>query len=244
MPGLELLAEADRQLTLCNACRYCEGYCAVFQAIELRREFDKGDVFYLSNLCHDCRACYYACMYGPPHEFAINIPKILSEARVASYEHWSWPGFLARAFAGRRVAWLLAGGAAAVVLALTFLLIPDGSLWSTHLGAGAFYGVIPYAAMVIAAVGLGAYWVAVWLLGVVRCWREIGVSRGAGGMKSIARLGSGARVAIPAGGRTGLLLSRGAPVGGAPDFSCACFLGVHLRFRFDDAGVHLPGLAA
>ena len=94
MPGLELFEEADRQLTLCNACRYCEGYCAVFQAIEMRREFDKGDVFYLSNLCHDCRACYYACMYSPPHEFAINIPKILSEARVASYEHWSWPGFL------------------------------------------------------------------------------------------------------------------------------------------------------
>jgi citrate/tricarballylate utilization protein len=187
VPGLELFAEADRQLTLCNACRYCEGYCAVFQAIELRREYDKGDVFYLSNLCHDCRACYYACMYSPPHEFAINIPKILSEARVASYEHWSWPGFLARAFAGRRVAWLLASGAAAVVLALTLLLIPAGSLWSAHGGAGAFYEVIPYAAMVVAALGLSAFWLAVWLRGAVRCWRETGVARGASGMKPIAR---------------------------------------------------------
>ena len=133
MPGLELFAEADRQLTLCNACRYCEGYCAVFQAIELRREFGKGDVFYLSNLCHDCRACHYACMYSPPHEFGINIPKILSEARTASYERWSWPGFLARSFADRRVAWLLASGAAAVVLALSLLLIPAGPLWSARI---------------------------------------------------------------------------------------------------------------
>jgi len=187
VPGLELFAEADRQLTLCNACRYCEGYCAVFQAIELRREFGKGDVFYLSNLCHDCRACYYACMYSPPHEFAINIPKILSEARVKSYERWSFPRFLARAFAERRVAWLLGSDVAALVLALALLLIPAGALWSAHRGAGAFYEVIPYAAMVSAAIGLSAFWLAVWLRGAVRCWREIGVARGSNGLKAIAR---------------------------------------------------------
>ena len=32
----DLLKEADRQLTICNACRYCEGYCAVWPAMELR----------------------------------------------------------------------------------------------------------------------------------------------------------------------------------------------------------------
>ena len=26
----ELVAEAQRMLAICNACRYCEGYCAVF----------------------------------------------------------------------------------------------------------------------------------------------------------------------------------------------------------------------
>jgi len=35
----DLLKEADRQLTICNACRYCEGYCAVWPAMELRRTF-------------------------------------------------------------------------------------------------------------------------------------------------------------------------------------------------------------
>jgi citrate/tricarballylate utilization protein len=187
VPGLDLIQEADRQLTLCNACRYCEGYCAVFQAIELRREFAKGDVFYLSNLCHDCRACYYACMYSPPHEFAINIPKILSEARLASYQEWSWPGFLGRAFAGRRVAWLLAGIAAALVLVLSFALIPSEALRSAHAGPGAFYELIPYAAMVAGALGLASYWVAIWLIGAVQCWRETGVLQGAGEWKPFAR---------------------------------------------------------
>ena len=38
--------EAARQLVICNACRYCEGYCAVFPAMELRTSFSPGDVLY------------------------------------------------------------------------------------------------------------------------------------------------------------------------------------------------------
>ena len=34
-----LLAEADRLMTVCNSCRYCEGLCAVFPAMEMRRAF-------------------------------------------------------------------------------------------------------------------------------------------------------------------------------------------------------------
>ena len=187
MPELDLFAEADRQLTLCNACRYCEGYCAVFQAIELRREFGKGDVFYLSNLCHDCRACYYACMYSPPHEFAINIPKVLSEARLASYEQWSWPGLLGRAFASRRVVWLLAGLAAAIVWALSLLLTPSASLSNPHTGPGAFYEVIPYVAMVAGALVLSVYWLAIWLRGAVQSWRDLGGLPNSSDWKPLAR---------------------------------------------------------
>jgi len=35
--------QARRFVEICNACRYCEGYCAVFPAIELRRQFTSGD---------------------------------------------------------------------------------------------------------------------------------------------------------------------------------------------------------
>src|ERR1700722_19013307 len=120
MPGLDLFQEAERQLVVSNACRYCEGYCPVFRAIEIRRDFKPNDVSYLSNLCHDCRACYYACMYTPPHEFAINISKILAEARKETYRRWSWPGFLAKAFADNRVTVYLAIVVMAAVLALSF----------------------------------------------------------------------------------------------------------------------------
>src|SRR5580704_1455327 len=119
MPGLDLIEEAGRQLTICNACRYCEGYCAVFPALEVRRDFAKGDVLYLAHLCHDCRACYHACPYTPPHEFAINIPKVMSDVRVASYQRWSWPALLARSFADPRISITLAAFAVALVMILS-----------------------------------------------------------------------------------------------------------------------------
>lgn len=83
---LDRVAEAERQLTICNACRYCEGYCAVFPALERRRRLNAADVAHLANLCHDCRACLHACMYAPPHEFGVNVPKVLSQVRLETWD--------------------------------------------------------------------------------------------------------------------------------------------------------------
>lgn len=187
MPGLELFQEAERQLTICNACRYCEGYCPVFRAIELRRDFKQNDIFYLSNLCHDCRACYYACMYTPPHEFAINIPKILGEARIETYRRWSWPAFLANAFRDRRITVYLAVAVTVVIVALALAWTAPGTLFTAHLGAGAFYQVVPYAAMVGGAFILSFYALAVWLRGGARFWSETrSVLKYQGGWKALA----------------------------------------------------------
>lgn len=167
-----LYAEANRQLVICNACRYCEGLCPVFRAIETRRDFAKGDVFYLANLCHDCRACYYACMFTPPHQFEINIPRILAQARLESYKHWSWPGILGRAFKEPWIGSVLAGTAAVLVIAAGAALISPGRLFAGHTGPGAFYAVVPYLAMVIPAVVLVLFGLGVWLRGGVRSWAE------------------------------------------------------------------------
>jgi citrate/tricarballylate utilization protein len=187
MAELDIFQEAGRQLSVCNACRYCEGYCPVFRAIEIRRDFKQSDVFYLSNLCHDCRACYYACMYTPPHEFAINIPRILAQARIETYQRWSWPGFLASAFQDRRVTVYLAVAVTLVVLALSLFLISTYSLFSIHLGPGAFYEVVPYAAMTIGGLVLSSYVIAVWLGGGARFWSETcGVLQRPNGFKALA----------------------------------------------------------
>jgi citrate/tricarballylate utilization protein len=172
MAAVDHFKEANRQLTICNACRYCEGLCPVFPALELRKSFTNEDVRYLANLCHDCRACYQACMYVEPHEFAINLPKVMSEGRIESYEHWSWPAFMGRSFSKGGRGLVLGWATAALVYFGALVLVPADRLFSTHLGPGAFYRVVPYAAMVIPAVVLFLYGAAIWLRGCVRFWDE------------------------------------------------------------------------
>jgi citrate/tricarballylate utilization protein len=172
MPDLDLFAEANRQLTICNACRYCEGYCPVFPALELRRTVTDGDVVYLAHLCHDCRACYSACMYSSPHEFAVNIPKILADVRLENYQRWSWPSVLAHSFTERRVGMMLVTSTVSVVTILAVLLAKPSAVFSSHRGSGSFYEVIPYWVMIACAIGLCCYSAAVWLVGGVRFWRE------------------------------------------------------------------------
>ena len=103
MPSPERIKEAGRLMAICNACRYCEGYCAVFPAMERRRTFTLHDLVYLSNLCFDCRACLYACQYAPPHEFGVNVPKAFAELRVDTYQDYTWPRVLSVLFRRNRL---------------------------------------------------------------------------------------------------------------------------------------------
>jgi citrate/tricarballylate utilization protein len=173
MPPDELLKEGARQMTICNACRYCEGYCAVFPSMELRRTFTKADLIYLANLCFDCRDCYYACQYAPPHEFAINIPKLMSELRTATYQDFSWPAVLSGVFKrnGVAVAAITLVSLAAILFAVLSTKGAD-VLFGIHLGEGAFYKVVPFGAMTLPALVMVGYGFAVFAGGAVRFWRE------------------------------------------------------------------------
>ncbi len=147
--GADPVGEADRQFTICNACRYCEGHCAVFPAMEMRRAFTKGDLGYLANLCHDCRACYHHCQYAPPHEFAVNLPRVLSQLRTETYAEAAWPAPLALAFRENALVTALAVAFALVIFVIgTFALVDGGTLFAAHQGPGAFYAVIPHGVMV------------------------------------------------------------------------------------------------
>jgi citrate/tricarballylate utilization protein len=175
MPLSELVRESERQMTICNACRYCEGYCAVFPAMELRRTFTKGDLVYLANLCFDCRDCYYACQYAPPHEFAVNVPKLMAEVRADIYREYSWPAMLSGLFTRNALAVTLITGASLVIIFFLVLgFIGDEVLFATHLGEGAFYRVVPYVAMIIPPLVIALYGFVVFVIGALRFWRESG----------------------------------------------------------------------
>lgn len=171
----ELVAEARRTMEVCNACRYCEGFCAVFPAMELRREFTDGDLTYLANLCHGCRGCYYACQYAPPHEFGINVPKAFAELRAGTYETYAWPAPLARLFdRNGTVVCLATAIGVALVLLLTAALQPAAVMTGVHTGPGAFYRVIPWGLMAGIAGAATVFSLLALGIGLVRFWRDTG----------------------------------------------------------------------
>lgn len=175
MPSPEVVKEAERIMTICNACRYCAGFCAVFPAMERRRTFDVKDLVYLSNVCFECRACFYACQYAPPHEFGVNVPKTFSELRADTYQDYAWPRLLSGVFRNNGTAvGTITAACVAVVVLLTLVFQPPSVLFLRHLGEGAFYAVIPYGAMVIPATLMLLYAVFALFMGFVRFWRDTG----------------------------------------------------------------------
>ena len=172
----QLIDEAQRVLAICNACRYCEGYCATFPALQRRLSFTEGDIRYLGNLCHNCGACLYACQYAPPHEFALNFPRLMAQVRVQSWQRYAWPGFLARAFESNGLFASLAAAAGLVffLLVAAWLAGPE-RLFAAHSDAqGSFYAVIPHGAMVAVFGAVSLFVLAAFAVGFARFWRDTG----------------------------------------------------------------------
>jgi citrate/tricarballylate utilization protein len=168
------LAEADRLMTVCNSCRYCEGLCAVFPAMEMRRTFGDGDLKYLANLCHGCGACYYDCQFAPPHEFDVNVPRNLAQVRAESYQAYAWPRVFAGVFA-RNGLWLsLIAALSVAAFILGFVAYHDRAVvFGVHTGPGAFYRLMPHNAMVAIFGAAFLYAIVASAMGMRAFWRSI-----------------------------------------------------------------------
>ncbi len=162
--------EVGRVMQICNACRYCEGFCGVFPAMTRRIEFARADIHFLANLCHNCGACLHACQYAPPHEFAVNVPQAMARVRGETYEHYAWPAPLGALYRrnGITVALALAAGFA---LFLALALLQGGSLWRAPNG-GNFYAVFPHGVLVTLFGAAFGWAVLALTIGVARFWRD------------------------------------------------------------------------
>ncbi len=137
----DLIQEARRQAEICNACRYCEGYCSVFPSLHANRAFSDGDITQLANLCHNCRGCYYACQYTAPHEFDLNLPQALAEVRQDSWEDFAYPQALGRQFQKN-------GMLIAVATIVGFAVLFAVARWMGQAGGEGFYAVMSHNLMV------------------------------------------------------------------------------------------------
>jgi len=177
-------AEVARQMAVCNACRYCEGFCAVFPAMTRRLDFAKADIHYLANLCHNCGACLHACQYAPPHEFAVNVPRAMAQVRLQTYSEFAWPSALGALY---RRNGLVLGLATALGIALFLVLVlaMRGALLHQPL-AGNFYAIFPHN-MLVALFGAAFVFAIVALaVGASRFWGEWSPGPGSGGASAEA----------------------------------------------------------
>jgi len=169
-----ILTEADRIMTICNACRYCEGHCAVFPAMAKRLEFNQGNLEYLANLCHGCGSCYHHCQYAEPHEFNVNVPRTFAELRKQTYAEYAWPGFMRLAFDknGVWVAAILCLSLVGFILGAAWLTGPD-HFFAVH--ENKFYGVIPHKIMAGLFTGVSLFVLLALTMGAVNYWRSLGL---------------------------------------------------------------------
>lgn len=174
-----MVAEARRVMNICNACRYCEGVCATFKAMSLQRAFAAHDLHYLANLCHNCTACYHNCQYAPPHVFDVNVPRTLTDLRVATYEDHAWPEFLGVLF--RRNGMLMSLATTVILtlsLILSLVLIDADVLFGAHTGPGSFYEVIGHDVMVAVAGAPFGFSLLALAMGLRGFWRATGAPAG------------------------------------------------------------------
>lgn len=175
MHNSQTLIEADRLMTVCNSCRYCEGLCAVFPAMEMRTEFSSGDLNYLANLCHGCGACFDDCQFSPPHEFNVNVPRVFAELRVESYQSYVWPRAFAGVFARNGLLISIVTALCVAAFILGFVAYHDSSvLTGSHTGPGAFYVLMPHNAMAALFGAAFLYAIVAVGMGVAAFWRDIG----------------------------------------------------------------------
>jgi citrate/tricarballylate utilization protein len=169
--GLNAEQEVARQMQVCNACRYCESFCATFSAMTRRLSFADADIHYLANLCHNCGACLHACQYAPPHDFGINVPRAMARVRLETYTRYAWPAAFGKLYAanGLWVALCLAFG---LTVFLCLALSRNGSLFGP-VADNNFYNIFPHGLLVNLFLPVFAFVVLSLGLGVRRFWRDV-----------------------------------------------------------------------
>ena len=170
--------EVARMMQICNACRYCEGFCAVFPAMTRRIEFNPTDVHYLANLCHNCGACLHACQYAPPHEFAVNIPMAMARVRKETYIQFAWPRKMGDLYKTNGL--VVALGSSFSIMAFLWLALALNGQFFGGVLDGNFYAVFPHNTLVAIFGSVFGFAILALAVGLIRFWREIspGVTSG------------------------------------------------------------------
>ena len=81
----DLLKETHRVYEICDGCRRCFNLCPSFNTLLDRidrydsdvTKLPNADLEQVANECYYCKLCYNHCPYTPPHQYAIDFPRLM-----------------------------------------------------------------------------------------------------------------------------------------------------------------------
>jgi glycerol-3-phosphate dehydrogenase subunit C len=95
--------DLDREITRvfekCQDCRRCLPLCpsfpSLFESLDRHEQeasdLTTGEIREVVDLCYQCKLCYNNCPYHPPHEWAIDFPKLMTRAKLVQAEEEGIP---------------------------------------------------------------------------------------------------------------------------------------------------------
>lgn len=90
----DLLADKRRQYDVCHGCRLCWNLCPMFpslfdltDAVEGEMEQVGSDAFSaVEDLCYQCKLCWVVCPYTAPHEYDMDVPRMIARSKFVEAE--------------------------------------------------------------------------------------------------------------------------------------------------------------
>ena len=160
--------QVKQALQICNACRYCETFCAVFPAMTKRLEFTKADIHYMANLCHNCGACLHACQYAPPHEFGVNIPQAMAQVRLETYQDFAVPASFGAIYKKTGIPFVSAMTVFFFVIMILGVWLNGTDIFGLYQGdfyaifphnfLAALFGIVFITAFILLGMGIAKFW--------------------------------------------------------------------------------------
>ena len=90
----DLRVELERVFDLCHGCRLCFNLCPSFPTMFELIDANDGDVSALTaadqdrvvDECYQCKLCYPKCPYVPPHEWQLDLPRLMMRAQAVRHD--------------------------------------------------------------------------------------------------------------------------------------------------------------
>ena len=95
----DLVADQRRQFDVCHGCRLCWNLCPAFPALfdltdkleAERADLTRENLAPVEDLCFQCKLCWVVCPYTGPHEYDLDVPRLIQRSKFVKAKEQGIP---------------------------------------------------------------------------------------------------------------------------------------------------------